>query len=334
MSSDEKLFPIQVVARRTGLTIEVLRAWERRYGVVDPERSQGGRRLYSAGDIERLSLLARAVDRGLRIGDAHRMDDAALREFLAERAAGDEAAVRGRAVRRGTAASGGEEPLPRGRLDAAHHGTAATHLGVCKRAVQQFDSAGLKRALARANVALSLRELVDGVVGPLLVWIGERWSEGTICVAQEHMASTVLRTMLLADVAGSAAGADAPCVVITTPAHEMHELGALLAALAASSVGWRVEYLGPNLPAGEIALAARRCGASAVALSFARPVKDSAVAAELKELRNLLPKKTPILVGGSGAGSYAAAIESPGMRRFSDCWSFAQHLESRGGAAK
>jgi DNA-binding transcriptional MerR regulator/methylmalonyl-CoA mutase cobalamin-binding subunit len=334
MRTDEKVFPIQVVARRTGLNVEVLRAWERRYRVVEPERSEGGRRLYSGGDIEHLSLLARAVDRGLRIGDARRMNDATLRAFLAERASSDEAERRASAVRRGAAGTGAlQSPAP-GAFDGEPADTAAWLLAACKKAVRQFDSAGLTRALARANVALSLRELVDGVVAPLLVWIGERWSEGTICVAQEHAASTIVRTMLLADVAGSAAGAEAPCVVVTTPAHELHEIGALFAAVAASAAGWRVEYLGPNLPAGEVALAARRCVASAVALSVARPVRDSAVAAELKELRKLLPRKIPIFLGGDGAGRYAAAIQSAGIWRCSDCWSFARHLEARGGGSR
>jgi DNA-binding transcriptional MerR regulator/methylmalonyl-CoA mutase cobalamin-binding subunit len=326
---DEKLFPIQIVARRTGINVDVLRAWERRYGVVEPERSEGGRRLYSNGDIDRLSLLARAVERGLRIGDARRMDDAALRAFLADRGAGDAAERRAHPSPRTRSA-----PDAEGADLGADGGDAELHLEACQKAVEAFDSAGLARALARANVVFSLRALVDGVVAPLLVWIGERWSEGTLCVAQEHLASSVVRSTLLAGVSESAAGPDAPCVVVTTPASELHEIGALLAALAAASAGWRVEYLGPNLPAGEIALAARRCGAAAVALSIARRVKDPSVAAELSELRKLVAKKVAVLIGGKGADAYAEVAESVGIRRFADCWSFAHHLESRGGASK
>jgi methanogenic corrinoid protein MtbC1 len=311
--------------------VEVLRAWEQRYAVVEPVRSKGGRRLYSSGDIDRLSLLARAVDRGLRIGDARRMDDAGLRTFLAERA--PDGAKRNAQPAR-SLANASTEGSPRLSYGAAEDRAAAQHLAACKKAVLAFDSAALARALARANVSLALRKLVDEVVAPLLAWTGERWSEGSLCVAQEHMASTVVRSKLLADVSASGARPDAPCIVITTPSSELHELGALLAALAAASMGWRVEYLGPNLPAREIALAVRRCGASVVALSIARRAKDATVVGELKDLRKLVGKKIPVLVGGNGANAYAEAIEAAGARQFSDCWSFASYLESREGASR
>jgi MerR family transcriptional regulator, light-induced transcriptional regulator len=337
MSANTKLYPIQIVARRTGLNVDLLRAWERRYSVVEPDRSDGGRRLYSAADIERLSLLGRAVDRGLRIGDARRMNDAALRAFLAEHDPAQQpesARATAQDVRSALEGPGPGAALTVHGVNAAEARVAAAHLGGCKHAVESFDSAALARSLSRANVALSLRALVDDVVTPLLAWIGARWSEGSLCVAQEHMASAAIRSTLLADLAAGAAGAEAPCVIVTTPALELHEIGALLAALAAMSVGWRVEYLGPNLPAGEIALAARRYGAQAIALSVARPVKGPSVGAELKELRKLLPKKVSMLVGGSGAAAYEPALQAVGALRFDDCWSFARHLESEGGASK
>jgi DNA-binding transcriptional MerR regulator/methylmalonyl-CoA mutase cobalamin-binding subunit len=333
-----KVYPIQIVARRTGLNLDVLRAWERRYGVVEPERSDGGRRLYSAADIERLSLLGRVVDRGLRIGDARRMDDAALRSFLAESASkeqpvdgGGSKDARGAAkqARAATLVGPGAEPVDETASD-----SAATHLERSKRAVEAFDSHALTRALARANVSLSLRALLDGVVAPLLAWIGERWSEGKLCVAQEHMASAAIRSMLLADLAAGATGAQSPCIVVTTPAHELHELGALFAAVVATSAGWRVEYLGPNLPAGEIAIATRRCEADAVGLSVARPVRDPAVIAELNELSRRLPRKVALLVGGTGSATYAEAIRAARARRFEDCWSFARYLEAHPGGTK
>jgi methylmalonyl-CoA mutase cobalamin-binding subunit len=148
------------------------------------------------------------------------------------------------------------------------------------------------------------------------------------------MASTAIRSMLLADLAAGATGAQSPCIVVTTPARELHELGALLAAVVATSAGWRVEYLGPNLPAGEIALAARRCKADAVGVSLARPVRDPAVTAELIELSRLLPKKVALLVGGNGSAVYAEPIRAARVRRFDDCWSFARYLEAHPGGKK
>jgi methanogenic corrinoid protein MtbC1 len=263
------------------------------------------------------------------------MDDTALRAFLAEHAlpARAEGTVTPTSLpkKRGARAlvARNIEPAPEA-TNGADSRLESAHLAACKQAVQSFDSVALGRALARAKVRLSLRALIDGVIAPLLVWVGERWSEGSICVAQEHLASAVVRSTLIAEVTAGAADSEAPRVVVTTPVLELHELGAMLAALAATSAGWRVEYLGPNLPAAEIAVAARRCGARAVALSLARPVKGANVVAEMKELRRLLPKKTAIFVGGRGAAAYRETLEAIGTIGFDDCWSFARHLESQG----
>jgi DNA-binding transcriptional MerR regulator/methylmalonyl-CoA mutase cobalamin-binding subunit len=342
MTMATKGYPIQIVARRTGLNVELLRAWERRYGAVEPKRSEGGRRLYSAADIERLSLLGRAVERGLRIGDACRLDDDGLRSFRAESASAAQPELADASASPTTPATARTHAALSGLpLAASQSGTStfdsaaeAEHLAACQRAIEAFDPAGLARALARATVELSLRALVDAVIAPLLTWIGDRWSAGSLCVAQEHMASTAVRSALLADLEAGPAGRDAPCIIVTTPALELHELGALLAARAAAAAGWRVEYLGPNLPASEIAVAARHLGAAAVALSIARPGKDPALVGDLEELRRLLPKKTAILLGGAGAAAYADALGKKRVQDFQDCWSFAEHLKSKAGAAR
>src|SRR5688572_18685472 len=127
------LYPIQVVARRTGVSIELLRAWERRYRAVAPKRMQTGRRLYSDDDVARLTLLRRATEAGLRIKDAAGRTDQELRTFLSEQT-GTGARAASAAVR--SAADG------------------ASLLERCKEAVRALDGAALERILARARVEL------------------------------------------------------------------------------------------------------------------------------------------------------------------------------------
>jgi methylmalonyl-CoA mutase cobalamin-binding subunit len=103
--------------------------------------------------------------------------------------------------------------------------------------------------------------------------------------------------------------------VVATPSGHLHELGAMVAAAVASAAGWRVSYLGCNLPAGEIAACALRAGARAVALGISYPSGDAAVAAELRSLRDLLPRETELMVGGRAAASYRGAVDQAGV-----CW--------------
>jgi methylmalonyl-CoA mutase cobalamin-binding subunit len=113
-----------------------------------------------------------------------------------------------------------------------------------------------------------------------------------------------------------AIAATAPSLVVATLPGQTHELGAMLVATAASSHGWRVLYLGTNLPADDIALGANYTGASAVALSFVYPSDDPAVAGALRQLRSSLPAGTAIIAGGSAAPNYAAALTAVGAYSF------------------
>jgi DNA-binding transcriptional MerR regulator/methylmalonyl-CoA mutase cobalamin-binding subunit len=303
--------PIRVVADRTGLSLDVLRVWERRYSVVAPGRADDGQRLYSDADVDRLRLLRRATDAGRSIGRVAKLPTDELAELVRE----DDAA-------RGVAAA----PPAASR-------EARGHLDRAVAAVREMDPAGLEAGLRRAVVALSAADFLDGVAAPLLGAIGEGWRAGRIGVAHEHAASAVLRRVLgfmteAAEVPGSAPG-----MVVATPAGQAHEFGALLAAASATAEGWRVTYLGADLPAEEIASAVRQRGASRVALSLVYPADDPGLPGELRRLRDALPAGVAVVVGGGAAERHRAVLDEIGaacVPRLADFRALLHDLPPRG----
>lgn len=324
MNPDEKRHPIQVVARRTGLTPDVLRVWERRYHAVVPQRSSSGRRLYSDQDIDRLLLLHRAIVAGRSIGQVARLPSEELRALVA---ADDEAtarAPRSPAPRRKAAA--GYVP---GKGDLGLEETPVrSHLATCLAHVRELDAPAFEAALGRAAVELSQPVLLEQVFVPLMHYIGDSWREGSLRCAHEHLASAVVRTFLGALQAGSPSHESAPALVVTTPAGQHHEFGALLVSAIASSEGWRITYLGPNLPAEDIAAAVRQVGARVVALSIVYPADDVHLGDELRKLRRGLGERVPLLVGGRAAIAYGSVLEQIGARRLDDMASLRSELES------
>ena len=284
---------MRVVTRRTGLSADLLRAWERRYEVVRPSRSESGRRLYSDADIERLGLLYRATLAGRGIGQLARLSTSELavlvrRDAEAERS-GD----------------GAQRPQP--VAPPADH--LADYLSDCLRAIERLDAVSLEASLRRAVVALPAEALLDGLVVSLLERVGTRWREGALRPVHGHLASAVLRRVLDRVIETGASVAAAPSLVVATPAGQLHEFGAMLAAATAAAEGWRVTYLGASLPAEDIAAAAIQTRARAVALSIVYPASDPAVGHELRRLGTLLPKDVTLVVGGAASTGYRPLLE-------------------------
>lgn len=269
-----------MVIKRTGLTADLLRAWERRYGAVKPQRSAGGQRLYSDDDIDRLGLLRRATAAGHSIGEVARLDAAALEALL-------------------------ESPSrPEGRApDDAVEAIVASALA----AAERLDAAGVEAALKRGLLAFGGTTLIDRVVSQFLTSVGDRWHAGTLSPAHEHLASTAVRRVIgwIAD--AYSVSPRAPKLLVATPAGEQHEFGAMLVAAAAIEEGWRVVYLGVDLPAGDIADAARQSGARAVALSVVYATDPSGLDG-VWETARALPSGVPLLVGGAAAVARADAL--------------------------
>ncbi|MGD8869099.1 MAG: MerR family transcriptional regulator [Gemmatimonadales bacterium] len=287
--SSRKRHPIQVVVRRTGLTADVLRAWERRYSVVEPGRSEGGRRLYSDDDIERLRLLRRATRGGRRISNVAPLSLEALTALVQE----DE---------REEVKAGPEE----GEVAAA---STDVHFKACMGAVERMDARELHAALNRALVLFGAPVVIDRIASPLFEHVGELWNRGDVKPAHEHLVSAVIQGLFGGVLEAADPSGVAPGIVVTTPAGQTHEFGALFAAATAASEGWRVTYLGPDLPADDIATAVRTTGADALAMSVVLELKESDLASELRELRLKLPPTVPVLLGGAAVSAYQDVVD-------------------------
>lgn len=279
---------IRWVAQRTGLSVHVIRVWEKRYGAVAPERTGTNRRLYSDEEVERLSLLRDVTQNGHSIGNVAKLPTEKLRELARQFPARTVAA-----------------PAPA-------TSSAPAILEECVAAVKALDGRALDAALRSAATELGAQGLLVRVVAPLVHEIGELWRSGVITAAHEHFASAVIR-VFLGHAAKPFAGLEhAPVLLVATPTGQLHELGALLAGATAANLGWHVIYLGASLPAAEIAGAARQNRARAVALSLVYPEDDPRLEGELTRLREALPAEIPLLIGGHAAPAYPSALRKTG----------------------
>ncbi len=295
-----------VVARRTGLKPDLVRAWERRYGAVEPSRTSGGQRAYSDADIERLSLLRQATEGGHPIRRIARLPAAELRRLVAE-----------------------DRRLPAVRTPAptlAGGGTAEERLAACLAAVERLDPRALAGLLEGSTLHLSRQRLLDDLVVPLMERVGEGWREGVLRPFHEHLATAVVRSLLAVLQDGRGRSLSGPQLLVTTPAGQRHELGALLAAVAADAEGWEVTYLGPDLPAEEIAAAAHAAGARAVALGITYPPDDPGLVRELRTLGRLLGTDLPLAVGGRAAAAHGQVLAEIGARPVDNLASFRELL--------
>jgi len=338
-------YPMRVVVRRTGLNASLLRAWERRYGAVDPGRSDGGQRLYSEDDIRKLTLLREAVDAGHNISQVAELSLQGLRDLVLTEQA--RSAPQGSGVLRPrdtgirvssgspsqspAASNGGRSSAAAADAGARSFPRAQEFLASALDAVQAMDTRRLEGVLNRGAMALGPEELVDDLLLPLLSRIGLLWREGEVGPASEHMASAVVRRFLdwLLEALGS--HEPGPLMIVGTPAGHRHEFGAMLAAVVSAGEGWDVLSLGADLPATEIAEAARRKGAAAVALSAIHPLDDPHLPGELRALRRELTGDVRVLIGGPAALPHRAALEAVGVEVLADLSELRQKLRSFAG---
>lgn len=308
------LLPINAVVRRTGLSVHVIRVWEKRYGAVLPERSATRRRLYSEEQVERLGLLRQLTLSGQSIGYVARLSTTRLRA-LAAASVSSQTSFPASGL-----ASAEAAPLAQVSVSIPVPPPADSSVLLDKGmvAVKALDSRALDQVLVEAEVSFGALGMLQRVAAPLAQALGSLWRDGLITAAHEHFASSVLRTFLSQTARRLVPEPDAPVLLVATPAGQLHELGALLVAAYAANLGWRVAYLGANLPAAEIAGAARQSCARALALSLVYPEDDSHLAAELSRLRELLPAEFPFLVGGRASDAYQAVLQGLGALRIAD----------------
>jgi DNA-binding transcriptional MerR regulator/methylmalonyl-CoA mutase cobalamin-binding subunit len=277
-------FPLRTVAAMTGLTPDLIRAWEKRYAVVAPIRGARGARLYSSADIAHLRLLARAVGAGRAIGDVAALSLAELQK-LAGQAAPD-----------GHEASSRRAPAPREDFVAR-----------VLECLERFDLAAATRLLGEAVIGLGVRRFVHEVVPPLVHQVGSRWADGELSISEEHLSTGMLRH-LLASLMHGRPGRGRP-LVLATPSGERHEIGLLLVALLARDAGVRVAYLGVDLPAADIVTAAARTGACAVGLSVVAGKNRARSVVEVAAIQAALPAGVELWLGGADASNVAPAVQ-------------------------
>lgn len=171
-------------------------------------------------------------------------------------------------------------------------------------ALEGYDEAGAQRAFDRALEEFELETLLDTVVLRYLHELGERWERSEVCVAQEHFASTILRARLL-ELARGWSGGDGPQAVLACPPEERHDIGSIAFGLALRRHGWRIHFLGGDVPVGEVGAASATVGADLTVFSGAMPHTLYAVAGELVRLG----RDQRVAVGGVAARAFAAAGE-------------------------
>lgn len=290
--------PIGVASERTGLSTDVIRVWERRYGVVEPARSGADQRLYSDAEVERLRLLRRATEGGRSIGQVAGLAPEALAALVRE----DEAA----------------------RLESVEGGSVAPAVEELVGLAKSLNGPGLEAALRRALLGMGLAAFGEAVAAPLLRRIGDAWHAGEVTPSQEHLVSVAVRRVLES---ASDLGGGGPVAVVGTPPGERHEAGALLASAAAGLAGWRVLYLGADLPAEEMASASAAVGARAVCASAVYAPAPEEVVSLFRDLRSRLGDEVEVYAGGAGAQELRETLERYGVRCPEDMGSFRAALE-------
>jgi MerR family transcriptional regulator, light-induced transcriptional regulator len=262
MAAAEEVLRIGELSKRVGVSPELLRAWERRYGLLRPARSAGGLRLYSPADVERVALMQQHLAEGLAAAEAAAL---AVREAVDEETA--RAALRPAEIR---------EEL--------------------SEAIEAFDEPRAQAILDRVLALATLDTLLSEVIVPYLQELGERWERGDVSVAQEHFASSVVRGRLLGLARGWGLGLGPVAVLACLPG-EQHDLGLIAFGLALRSRGWRIVYLGPDSPIDTVADVSGRIDPSLVVLNA---VSRERIRPVLPKLR-ALARRHRVALGGAGA---------------------------------
>ena len=307
--TDEQKHGIKTVAIKTGLTQFTIRAWEKRYNVVTPLRTETNRRLYSDADISRLTLLRLATEAGHSIGRIANLPIEELLELI------------------GTEGIIAQSPVI-AKEAVSQETSIRFYIASCIAAVKQFEAHALESTLFAASVAFSQSVFLEKLIVPLMQEIGEQWKAGTLRIAHEHLASAVVRTLLGNIRPGFDVSDAMPNLVIATPRGQFHEIGALIAGTTAASQGWQVTYLGPNLPAEEIVGCAVQNSAKAIGVSIIYPTDDPHIANELRKLRRGIQEHVALFVGGAGAIAYDPVINAIGAMRINDMPTFRTELEA------
>ncbi len=271
------------LSRRVGVSDHVLRAWESRYGLLQPVRSTGGFRLYSEKDALRVRRMQARLAQGLSAAEAARVvlgeDNVVLGE---ENIAGT-----------GPGRAAGPDRAP---------STLSELSGALRRALDAFDEPAAQAVLDRLVSDLSLATVLRDAVLPYLTELGERWARGTASIAQEHFASNVIRGRLAGLARGWGTG-HGPRALLACPQGELHDLALMVFGIMLNRNGWRIDYLGMSTPIEELArtVDARHPGLVVLAATLPKNLEP------LAEQLSALAQRAPLVLAGAGATPELAA---------------------------
>lgn len=260
------------LSRRTGVSPDLLRAWERRYRLLRPRRTGGGTRLYSATDETRVRLMRRYLVDGLPPAQAAEMVTAA----------------------RLTVRPGGGVSVPPDEVATAHEEMHAS--------LDRFDETSAQRALERLFSAYSALTVVRDVMIPYLREVGDRWAEGHVTVAQEHFATNFLHARLLAFARGWDRGLGPRALLACAPG-EQHTFGLIAFGVALHQLGWRITYLGADTSVPMIEDAAAHVMPDLTVVFAAMPERIARIVDELRTLG----QRWPTAIAGAGIAPALAA---------------------------
>ena len=272
--ADRPLLRIGELSRRLGVSDHVLRAWENRYGLLQPVRSPGGFRLYSEADEARVRQMQAYLADGLSAAEAAR---AALE--------GGTSPDPGWLAGPPAAAAAGSEPL-----------------AALRQALDAFDEPAAQAVLDRLMTELSLPAVLRDVVLPYLADLGERWQRGTASIAVEHFASNLIRGRLAGLARGWGSG-HGPQALLACPPGELHDMALMVFGIVLNRTGWRIGYLGANTPVGELARAAGTSRPDLIVLAATVPENLEPLRSELASLAG----RVPLALAGAGVTAQIAS---------------------------
>ncbi|MFZ5558944.1 MAG: MerR family transcriptional regulator [Pseudomonadota bacterium] len=269
----EQHMSIGAVERDTGLSKDTLRVWERRYGFPAPERDTNGERVYSPQQVEKLRLIRRLMDNGHRPGKiiGHPVDE--LRRLAESESEPADAAL--------------EEIL---RFLLAH------------------ENSELKRVLSQRLVRQGLQQFVMETVAPLNTLVGDAWMRGQLAVFEEHLYTETMQGLLRSAMASAQHPGQTPRVLLASLPGEEHCLGLLMAEALLTMEGATCIPLGTQVPAGDLARAARAHRADVVALSFSAAFPTRNAVTQLIDLRAMLPERFTLWAGGAGIARHGKPV--------------------------
>jgi DNA-binding transcriptional MerR regulator len=277
----ERTYRIHIASEMSGVSEGLIRAWERRYGVLKPRRTGSGYRAYTEGDIELLKRLKKLTQEGVAIADAVRLLPRLRREVK------------------------GDVDAREGTIKPPQETQFALWRTEVMLAADRLDQQAVEQVLDEAMTSLPPVEFFEQVLAPLQREVGERWHAGRLTVAEEHLVTQAARQRVMTLLHQAPKRAKHHVVCACFPLED-HELGLMGAALKFRHGGWRVTFLGARTPADHLARVVRAVSPDLVALSVINDDGEALFERTLKDLVAQLPPNTRVAIGGSGATKYGS----------------------------